>query len=70
MHTFNTPGTHTYRSSVNIDMMGTVIVQQPVPEFPGFVAPATIGLAAFVATLEKRSTASVPSSRTIQGFRR
>jgi plastocyanin len=47
--TFNTVGNFTYHCDIHASMRGTVIVQQPVPEFPGlamwFVLAASVGVA-------------------------
>jgi plastocyanin len=44
--TFITPGSYTYHCNVHpTTMKGTIVVQQPIPEFPGFLALATVGLA-------------------------
>jgi plastocyanin len=53
-HTFTIPGTYTYHSGVDPNMHGTIVVQQPTPEFPGFVALTTVALAVFLGLLLER----------------
>jgi len=44
---FTVPGVYSYWSTfpMDIDMVGNVTVQQPVPEFPGFTVTVAVALA-------------------------
>ena len=52
--TFTIPGTYNYTSLIDPDMYGTVIVQQPSPEFPGLTLVAAVALAAFLGLMVER----------------
>jgi plastocyanin len=54
--TFAVPGTYSYWSTFPMDMgmVGTVTVLQPVPEFLGLTLLAAVGAATFVALLLQR----------------
>ncbi|MGA1974014.1 MAG: cupredoxin domain-containing protein [Conexivisphaerales archaeon] len=53
--TFTTSGEFSYYCTYHPDMTGTIIVQQPAPEFPGFLALATVGLAVFLGLALERA---------------
>jgi plastocyanin len=56
LFTFTVPGVYTYWSTFpwHIDMVGTVTVQQPAPEFPGFTLVAAIAFAVAAGLLIER----------------
>ena len=54
-HTFDTPGSYSYYSkSFDHGMVGRVVVQAVVPEFPGFYVLVTVGLASCAALALER----------------
>lgn len=53
--TFTKAGNFSYYCSPHPDMTGTVVVQSPVPEFPGFLALATVGVAVFLGLFLERA---------------
>jgi len=53
-HTFTHPGTYNYTSLIDPDMYGTIVVQQPAPEFPGSAAAVVVALAALFALFIER----------------
>ncbi len=59
-HTFNTPGTYTYSSTLDVVMTGKVVVSTPVPEFPGLFAFAAVGMAVCVALALERALERSP----------
>ncbi len=54
VHTFTLAGTYSYSSLIDPQMYGTVVVQQPTPEFPGFVAISTVAMAVILGLLVER----------------
>lgn len=61
-HNFTIPGTYVYTSTVDSDLTGKVVVANPVPEFPGLLVFATLGLAIFVGlAFERTLRRSFPS---------
>jgi plastocyanin len=54
VHTFTIPGTYTYTSTLDSNMYGEVVVQEPVPEFPGILAFAAVSLAVGVGLVLER----------------
>jgi plastocyanin len=52
--TFTVPGTYNYTSLLDTDMNGTIVVQQPTPEFPGYAIAAAVGLSALLGLLVER----------------
>jgi plastocyanin len=54
-HTFTVAGNFSYYCIYHPDMVGTVVVQTPVPEFPGMIAIATVGLAVLLGLAAERS---------------
>ncbi|MGA1975884.1 MAG: cupredoxin domain-containing protein [Conexivisphaerales archaeon] len=53
--TFTTSGDFPYYCSYHPGMTGDIIVQQPTPEFPGFLALATVGVAVFLGLALERA---------------
>lgn len=53
-HTFTVAGTYNYTSLIDPQMYGTVVVQQPTPEFPGFIAISTVAMAMLLGLLVER----------------
>ena len=54
VHTFTISGTYNYTSLVDPQMYGTVVVQQPTPEFPGLFAISAVAIAALLGLLVER----------------
>jgi plastocyanin len=54
-YVFNTIGRFAYFCDIHPAMTGTVVVQQPVPEFPGFLVFLTLATAIVAAFLMERS---------------
>jgi plastocyanin len=54
-HTFNIPGTYRYTSTIESGLVGEIMVEVPVPEFPGLFALAAIGLAVCVGLAHERA---------------
>jgi len=54
VHTFSTPGTYTYSSTSDNNMIGQVTVQAPVPEFPGSLVLVTVTVAVLTAMSAER----------------
>jgi plastocyanin len=52
--TFTSSGTYTYTSLLDPEMNGTIVVQQPSPEFPGYAVAAAVGLAVLLGLLVER----------------
>jgi plastocyanin len=52
--TFNTAGNFTYHCAIHPSMHGTVMVQQPVPEFPGLAMWFALAASAAVAVVLSR----------------
>jgi plastocyanin len=59
-YTFTRPGNFSYYCIYHPDMAGNVIVQTPVPEFPGALAFATVGLAIVLALAIERGIRRSP----------
>lgn len=53
-HTFTMAGNFSYYCIYHPDMVGNVIVQAPVPEFPGVLVLATVGLAVMLGLAAER----------------
>jgi plastocyanin len=53
--TFTTAGDYSYYCEVHPYMTGNIIVQQPAPEFPGYLALATVGVAIFLGLAMERA---------------
>jgi plastocyanin len=53
-HTFTVPGTYRYMSRVDTGLSGTIVVTEPVPEFPDYFLALTLGLAVALALLLER----------------
>ncbi len=51
IHTFGTPGTYTYSSTPDNNMLAEVTVQAPVPEFPGSLVFCTVLVGVVMAML-------------------
>jgi plastocyanin len=56
-HVFNVVGRFNYFCDIHPDMTGTVVVQQPVPEFPGSFVFLALAAAVAAALLAERSLA-------------
>ncbi len=57
--TFTVPGTYNYSCSIDpIPMYGTVVVQQPTPEFPGIAALVVVAIGTFFAIMVERKLRS------------
>jgi plastocyanin len=56
-HVFNVIGRFNYFCDVHPEMTGTVVVQQPVPEFPGSIAFLVLAAAVAAALLVERGLA-------------
>jgi hypothetical protein len=53
--TFTVAGNFSYYCQPHPDMTGSVVVQAPVPEFPGLLALATVGAAVFLGLALERA---------------
>ncbi|MGA1976176.1 MAG: hypothetical protein ABSG92_11135 [Conexivisphaerales archaeon] len=58
--TFTIPGTYRYSSTLDDNMIGEVVVQAPVPEFPGPFAFVAVGLATCVGLALERALRRSP----------
>jgi len=54
-YTFTVAGNFSYYCAAHPDMTGNVVVQAPVPEFPGLLAFATVGVAVLLGLALERA---------------
>jgi plastocyanin len=55
---FTVPGTYNYTSLIDADMYGTIVVQQPTPEYPGYAIAAVVAMAALLSLVVERKLRS------------